>query len=110
MSTYAMKVKLDQLLELADTHNVQIISIQETKLKEQMKLNIKEFHINRLNRPNRGGGGLALLIRDVKHQNIVIPQTSTGLEIQGVSIFWGKHKLDIFNITLQIRVACQTLS
>ncbi|GFV10836.1 hypothetical protein TNCV_4706051 [Trichonephila clavipes] len=52
LSTYAMKVKLDQLLELADTHNAQIIAIQETKLKEQMKLNIKEFHINHLDRPN----------------------------------------------------------
>ncbi|GFS29421.1 hypothetical protein TNIN_151201 [Trichonephila inaurata madagascariensis] len=60
-----MKVKLDQLLELADTHNAQIIAIQETKLEEQMKLNIKEFHIYRVDRPNRGGGGLALLIRDV---------------------------------------------
>ncbi|GFU22790.1 hypothetical protein TNCV_829941 [Trichonephila clavipes] len=29
-----------------DTHTAQIIAIQETKLKEQMKLNIKEFHIN----------------------------------------------------------------
>ncbi|GFT45355.1 hypothetical protein TNCV_4322871 [Trichonephila clavipes] len=48
LSTYAMKVKLDQLLELPDTRNAQIIAIQETKLKEQMKLNIKEFHINRL--------------------------------------------------------------
>ncbi|GFX91995.1 retrovirus-related Pol polyprotein from transposon 17.6 [Trichonephila clavipes] len=63
-----------------------------------MKLNIKEFHINRLHRPNRRGGGLVLLIRDVKFQNIVIPQTSTNLEIQGVSIFWGKHKLNIFNM------------
>ncbi|GFX97355.1 hypothetical protein TNCV_1077261 [Trichonephila clavipes] len=98
LSTYAMKVKLDQLLELADTHNAQIIAIQETKLKEQMKLNIKEFHINRLDRPNRRGGGLQLLIRDVKYQNIVIPETSKDLEIQGVSIFWGKHKLNIFNM------------
>ncbi|GFV93375.1 RNA-directed DNA polymerase from mobile element jockey [Trichonephila clavipes] len=93
-----MKVKLYQLLELADTHNAQIIAIQETKLKEQMKLNIKEFHINRLDRPNRRGSGLALLIRDVIYQNIVIPETSTFLEIQGVSIFWGNHKLNIFNM------------
>ncbi|GFY51568.1 hypothetical protein TNIN_146911 [Trichonephila inaurata madagascariensis] len=64
LSTYAMKAKLDQLLELADTHNAQIIAIQKTKLKDQMKLNIKEFHINHLDRPNRRGGGLALLIRD----------------------------------------------
>ncbi|GFU22782.1 hypothetical protein TNCV_829871 [Trichonephila clavipes] len=48
LSTDAMKVELDQLLELPDTHNAQIIAIQETKLKEQMKLNIKEFHINSL--------------------------------------------------------------
>ncbi|GFX64004.1 hypothetical protein TNCV_1135171 [Trichonephila clavipes] len=37
-------------------------------------------------------------LRDVKHQNIVIPQTSTDLEIQGVSIFWGEHKLNIFKM------------
>ncbi|GFX49087.1 uncharacterized protein TNCV_3077051 [Trichonephila clavipes] len=90
LSTYAMKVKLDQFLELANTHNAQIIAIQKIKLKEQMKLNIKEFHINR---PNRRGDGLALLIRDVKYQNTIIPQTSTDLETQGVSIFW--EALDI---------------
>ncbi|GFW74926.1 hypothetical protein TNCV_2677941 [Trichonephila clavipes] len=96
LSTYAMKVKLDQLLELADTHNAQIIAIQETKLEEQMKLNIKEFHINRLGRPNWRGGGLALLIRDVKYQNIVTPPTSTDLEIQGVSIFWADDRALFF--------------
>ncbi|GFT45357.1 hypothetical protein TNCV_4322891 [Trichonephila clavipes] len=37
-------------------------------------------------------------LRDVKHQNIVIPETSTDLEIQGVSIFWGEHKLNIFKM------------
>ncbi|GFW96239.1 hypothetical protein TNCV_572101 [Trichonephila clavipes] len=79
LSTYAMKVKLDRLLELADTHNAQIISMQETKLKEQIKLNIKEFCINGLDRSTGGGGGIALLITDVKYQNIVIPQTSTHL-------------------------------
>ncbi|GFS81213.1 RNA-directed DNA polymerase from mobile element jockey [Trichonephila clavipes] len=106
LSTYAMKVKLDQFLELADTHNAQIIAIQETKIKEQMKLNIKEFHINCLDRPNRRGGGLALLIRDAKYQNIIIPQTSTDLEIQGVSIFWGKHKFNIFNMYLPPNQGC----
>ncbi|GFV01053.1 RNA-directed DNA polymerase from mobile element jockey [Trichonephila clavipes] len=63
-----------------------------------MKLNIKRFHINRLERPTGGGSGLALLIRDVKYQNITIPQMSTNLEIQYISIFWGKHKLNIFTM------------
>ncbi|GFT23114.1 hypothetical protein TNCV_1858571 [Trichonephila clavipes] len=63
-----------------------------------MKLNIEGFHINRLDRPTRGWCSLALLIRDVKYQNIVIPQTSMDLEIQSVSISWGKHKLSIFNM------------
>ncbi|GFU48171.1 hypothetical protein TNCV_4229971 [Trichonephila clavipes] len=84
MSTYAMKVKLDQLL--ADTHNAQIIAIQEIKLKEQMKLNIKEFHINRLDRPNRRGGGLALLIRDVKYRYTTDEYRSRN---SGVSLFPG---------------------
>ncbi|GFU10039.1 RNA-directed DNA polymerase from mobile element jockey [Trichonephila clavipes] len=98
MDCLPMLCKLYQLLELVDTHNAQIIANQETKLKEQMTLNIKEFHINCLDRPNRRSGGLALLIRDVKYQNIVIPETSTYLESQGVSIFWGNHKLIIFNM------------
>ncbi|GFY32146.1 hypothetical protein TNCV_3556541 [Trichonephila clavipes] len=68
LSTYAMNVKLDQLLELTDTHNAQIIAIEKKKLKEQTNLNIKVFN------------------------------TSTDLEIQAVSIFWGKHKLNIFNM------------
>ncbi|GFX64011.1 hypothetical protein TNCV_1135231 [Trichonephila clavipes] len=48
LSTYAMKVRTGPASGTPDTHNAQIIAIQETKLKEQMKLNIKEFHINRL--------------------------------------------------------------
>ncbi|GFV92156.1 hypothetical protein TNCV_1895921 [Trichonephila clavipes] len=87
---------MSKLTPLADTHNAQIFAIQETKLKEQKKLNIKEFHIIHLDTPNRRGGGLSLLIRDVKFQNIVIPQTPTDLEIQGVSIFGADDRALIF--------------
>ncbi|GFS38991.1 hypothetical protein TNIN_404071 [Trichonephila inaurata madagascariensis] len=73
---WTVKVQLDQFRELADIHNDQIIAIQETKPKEQMKLNIKGFHINRLDRPTEGGGVLQLLVRDVKYQNIAIPHMS----------------------------------
>ncbi|GFR19189.1 hypothetical protein TNCT_665961 [Trichonephila clavata] len=51
------RTKLDQLLEIGDLNNVQVIAIQETKLKKTAALKIRRYKIFRADRPSRGGGG-----------------------------------------------------
>lgn len=63
LSTYATRIKLDALLDLAETLEVQTIALQETKLKEHVKLKIKDYHILRSDRQTKGGGGLVFLMR-----------------------------------------------
>ncbi|GIX86096.1 hypothetical protein CDAR_613371 [Caerostris darwini] len=60
LTTPAMRKKLNQLIEIADTHGVQIIAPQETKLREHTNLKLKKFSIYRADRPNRGWWGLGL--------------------------------------------------
>ncbi|GFQ68030.1 uncharacterized protein TNCT_423071 [Trichonephila clavata] len=101
LSILATRTKLYQLLEIADLNKVQVIAIQETKLKKTAALKIRGYNIFRADRPSRGGGGLAFFIRDVKYQSIdfSLDQTSD-LEIQGVKIFWRGKPLHILNVYL----------
>ncbi|GFR12760.1 hypothetical protein TNCT_546801 [Trichonephila clavata] len=62
LSTPTMKVKLDQLLDLADKHGVQIITLKETKLKEHFFLKVHNYSVYRIDSGN--GGDLTLLIRN----------------------------------------------
>ncbi|GFT63922.1 RNA-directed DNA polymerase from mobile element jockey [Trichonephila clavipes] len=61
LSTVATRIKLDQILEIADRLHVEIIALQETKLCEQRLLNAKRYNIVRRDRAS-GGGGLMFLI------------------------------------------------
>ena len=83
-------MKLDQILELADKYKVQVIALQETKLKNIHRLKAKGFYILRKDRNREdNGGGLAFLIRDIKYKEIHlnINGTHTELEIQGIKCF-----------------------
>ncbi|GIY28978.1 hypothetical protein CDAR_79131 [Caerostris darwini] len=60
-----LSVKLDQVLELAHSHGVQIIALQETKLSNSTSLKIKGYSILWTDRQRENGGGLIYLIRDV---------------------------------------------
>ncbi|GFY29708.1 RNA-directed DNA polymerase from mobile element jockey [Trichonephila clavipes] len=64
LSTVATRIKLDQILELADRLHVEIIALQETKLCEQRLLNAKEYNLVRRDRAS-SGGRLMFLICDV---------------------------------------------
>lgn len=99
LSTAATRVKLDQLLELAESKDVQIIALQETKLKDPYTLKVKGFNIFRLDRKTGGaGGGLSLLVRHLQYKNIEIPQLSDSkIEIQGISFPWRGKNIKVFN-------------
>lgn len=101
ISTRATRIKLDQLLDLAMAEGVQIIALQETKLKTNSSLKIKGYNIYRMDRQSRSGGGIAFLIRDIKYQSVNISRTITDgstLEIQGIRIKWRGKPLNIFNM------------
>lgn len=101
ISTSATRIKLDQVLDLAIMEGVQVIALQETKLKTNTSLKIKGFNIFRVDRQSGSGGGLAFLIRDVKYQSININRKITdgsNLEIQGIRIIWRGKPLNIFNV------------
>lgn len=95
----ATRIKLDAILEIADRFGVQIIALQETKLKDSSCLKLKGFHILRSDRQHKGGGGLAFLIRDVNYQQIhPSPMANSDLEIQGMKVLWKSKCLNIYNL------------
>ncbi|GFY03425.1 hypothetical protein TNCV_1173811 [Trichonephila clavipes] len=69
----ATRIKLDQILEIADKLHMEIIALQDSKLCEQRLLNAKGYNIVRRDRAS-GGGGLMFFIRDVHFQRL--PDTS----------------------------------
>ncbi|GFX31292.1 hypothetical protein TNCV_2061111 [Trichonephila clavipes] len=68
ISTYASRIKLYAILDIAESLEVQII--KETKLKEHVKLKIKGYKIIHSDRQEGGGGGLAFLLRDINYRTI----------------------------------------
>ncbi|GBM07648.1 hypothetical protein AVEN_228151-1 [Araneus ventricosus] len=101
ISTCAAKIKPDQILKLAEGQGVQIIALQETKLKINSTLKIKGYHIYRTVRRNKSGGGLSFLIRGINYQSIDINTriiNNTNLEIQGITVTWRGRSLNIFNM------------
>ncbi|GFQ83843.1 RNA-directed DNA polymerase from mobile element jockey [Trichonephila clavata] len=98
LCTSATRVKLDQLLDLANRHQAHIIAIQETKLKPTYNLKLREYCILRKDRLNKGGGGLIFLIRNSNFECVELPPFSdTELEVQAIKIKWNNKCLNIYN-------------
>ncbi|GFW81045.1 hypothetical protein TNCV_4804131 [Trichonephila clavipes] len=97
ISTYASRIKLYAILDIAESLEVQIIALQETKLKEHAKLKIKGYNIIRSDRQE--GGGLAFLVRDINYRTVDNPQfTDSKLEIQRLNVIWKGKNLNISNM------------
>ncbi|GFV70227.1 RNA-directed DNA polymerase from mobile element jockey [Trichonephila clavipes] len=97
ISTYASRIKLDAILDIAESLEVQIIALQETKLKKHAKLKIKGYNIIRSD--GQEGGGLAFLVRDINYRTIDNPQfTDSELEIQRLNVIWKGKNLNISNM------------
>ncbi|GFR06562.1 uncharacterized protein TNCT_289651 [Trichonephila clavata] len=87
LCTSATRVKLDQLLDLANRHQAHIIAIQVTKLKPIYNLKLREYCTLRKDRHNKGGGGLMFLIRNSNFQCVELPPFSdTELEVQALKL------------------------
>ncbi|GBN95208.1 hypothetical protein AVEN_180611-1 [Araneus ventricosus] len=94
----ASRIKLDQILELADAHQVSVIALQETKLQAKHLLKVKGFNIVRQDTPS-SGGGLVFLIRDVYYQKIPNPDPQNiCLESLGVRILSRNQNVNIINL------------
>ncbi|GFW22156.1 hypothetical protein TNCV_1632861 [Trichonephila clavipes] len=94
----ATRIKLDQILEIADRLQVEIIALQETKLGEQRLLNAKGYNIVRRNRAS-GGGGLMFLIRDVHfHRLPDIGNDTSNLEYLGITVHSKDRTITIKNL------------
>ncbi|GFU30254.1 RNA-directed DNA polymerase from mobile element jockey [Trichonephila clavipes] len=92
------KIKLDQILEIADGLDVEIIALQETKLCEQRLLNAKGYNFVRRDRAS-GGGGLMFLIRDVHFQRLPnIDNDTSNLEYLGITVHSKDHTITIKNL------------
>ncbi|GFV64070.1 hypothetical protein TNCV_2313631 [Trichonephila clavipes] len=96
--TVATRIKLDQILEIADRLHVEIIGLQETKLCEQRLLNAKGYNIVRRDRAS-GGGGLMFLIRDVHFQRLPdIGNETSDLEYLGITVHSKDRTITIKNL------------
>ncbi|GFR12459.1 hypothetical protein TNCT_739071 [Trichonephila clavata] len=82
-----MRVKLIQILDLVDKHGVQIIALQETKLREYSFLKVHIYSVYRMDRPSESGGGLVLLIRNLNFNKIVFPVQDSNLELGNIKRF-----------------------
>ncbi|GBO14335.1 RNA-directed DNA polymerase from mobile element jockey [Araneus ventricosus] len=98
ISLTASRIKLDQILELADAHQVSVSALQETKLQAKHLLKVKGYNIVRQDRPS-SGGGLVFLIRDVYYQKIPNPDPQNiCLESLGVRILSRNQNVNIINL------------
>ncbi|GFY31552.1 hypothetical protein TNCV_4693961 [Trichonephila clavipes] len=87
LTTPATRIKLDQLLDILLKKDVQVISIQETKLKKCTVLKINGFNIYRCDLASEGGGGLAFLIRNLNYQSIAFPTNGTGKSLNIINVY-----------------------
>ncbi|GBN07970.1 Retrovirus-related Pol polyprotein from transposon 17.6, partial [Araneus ventricosus] len=99
ISFQASRVKLYQLLDLAERLSAQIVALQETKLRKTTLLKVRAYSVFRTDRGDANGGGLALLIRDIKYRAIDIQaDEDTDTEIQGISFVWRDRLIKVFNV------------
>ncbi|UYV84210.1 hypothetical protein LAZ67_X001527 [Cordylochernes scorpioides] len=99
LCSIATKIKLEEIMEIAEKQKIQIIALQETKLNEKYNLKYKNYNILRKDR-NKEGGGLAFLIKNLYYEDIAIniPNTSD-LEAQGIKVYLSQNKtINIFNM------------
>ncbi|GFX92402.1 hypothetical protein TNCV_1706781 [Trichonephila clavipes] len=68
ISTSASRLKLDQVLDLADVHRAQIIALPESNLKD-FTPPLRSRDLTFIEKANHGGG-LAFLIQDLTYQSI----------------------------------------
>ena len=88
------KTSLAERLKKEDVH---IACIQETHLKEQIRLNIRGYQVVRQDRKDRIKGGVAILVKNsLPFQDLNI-ETENQAEIQGIKVKVGREEITIYN-------------
>ena len=85
-------------------NDIDIVTLNETWLKNNFKLDIPNYTITRKDRPSRQGGGVAILVcNDIKF-DIIDTCSTTDTYIEAITIFL-KNNQDSINISIFIPLA-----
>ena len=77
--------KMGEVIDFIQKHDIDIMTITETKLQPTHKTKIRNFTIHRADRPNRRGGGVMIAVHHrVPHR--LLPQTNSAIEHVSVQI------------------------
>ena len=103
-----LRTKIDELQVLVTKENIDIVTIQETKLKKTFKTpTLQNFTTVRTDRDNKDGGGLITYIKDdITFTEIKTPQliNKDTTELQHIRLHLSTDKkLDLFNIYIPPR-------
>ncbi|GFQ66232.1 hypothetical protein TNCT_255731 [Trichonephila clavata] len=85
-----MRLKLDQILDLANRYGIEIRVMQETKLKKHSVFKVHNYSVYCMDKARGGGGGPVLLIQNLKFYKIVTPVQGSNLKLQDISVVWKK--------------------
>ena len=73
LNIQSIRNKLDELKHFIAYYNLDILSLNETHLKPSHKISIPNFNIIRLDRQNKNGGGVCVIIRSTIDYNQIFP-------------------------------------
>lgn len=92
-----VKPKVSQLINFLAIHKVDIMLINETKLKKEDKLKLKHYTLYRNDRPdNLGAGGVAIAVRhNIPHTRIDINRTT--IETLAIKLTDNTHIIAAYN-------------
>ena len=85
------------LAERLKQEDIDIACIQETHLKENLRLNIRGYQVFRTDRKERTKGGIAILIKNSLPFQELSVDTENQAEIQGVKVTVGNEVLTVYN-------------
>lgn len=85
-----------ELEEMLDRRSIDILALQETKLREEQLIKIRGYKVYRKDR-NARGGGVALLVKNgIDHHPIVVPQLQ---HLEAVAVVVTMHGRETVTIT-----------
>ena len=85
------------LAERLKQEDIDVACIQETHLKENLRLNMRSYQVVRQDRTDRIKGGVLILIKNSLPYQEIIVDTENQAEIQGIQVIMGNETLTIFN-------------
>lgn len=93
----SIKHKYVELSHALNNYNIQICSLNETKLSSKSLFKIHNYKIYRNDRDSRGGGVAIILRNNIKHSQLAIPPLKS-LEAVGVTVYFKNYSLNIISV------------